>query len=289
MTRALNQQPIGLQAATTSHLRERELGAYVNDRNDICVALPDYTGRRIVYKVSGSAYKLTAKRAYHHGTMLLNSNLDNLGTVLKPSREAIISKGVQSVSSAVINLTKAFPFRRESLTHDIFCSSVQREFEAIYGRAKVVTIDKTDVSIAQLPSILIDEIRNSQMEMKSWSWNWGQTPAFTQRLRQTQEIRINERHPPIPAFEIEISVRDGIIVTCEVSKGDLLKDDDVNRFLSSLISRPYDAYACRPDVFGQIEGNREAAHATRPVPIGQTDSRYPLVAVELTVWLESVM
>ena len=34
--------------------------------------------------VSGSAYRITNKRAYHHGTMLISTRLDHLGTVLRP-------------------------------------------------------------------------------------------------------------------------------------------------------------------------------------------------------------
>jgi lipoate-protein ligase A len=35
-------------------------------------------------KISGSAYKLINSRAYHHGTMLINSNLNNLELALSP-------------------------------------------------------------------------------------------------------------------------------------------------------------------------------------------------------------
>lgn len=35
--------------------------------------------------VSGSAYKIIQHRAYHHGTMLISSSLDQLGRALKSS------------------------------------------------------------------------------------------------------------------------------------------------------------------------------------------------------------
>ena len=72
--------------------------AYVNERHDICVdgfkmsplsPLRLVLSSRIVLTslfaavhVSGSAFKLVNKRAYHHGTMLIDAQLGNLRGVL---------------------------------------------------------------------------------------------------------------------------------------------------------------------------------------------------------------
>ena len=40
--------------------------------------------------VSGSAYKIAKDRAYHHGTMLISSQLSTLGDVLHVSRVRLI-------------------------------------------------------------------------------------------------------------------------------------------------------------------------------------------------------
>ncbi|KAH6914605.1 hypothetical protein BKA70DRAFT_1256556 [Coprinopsis sp. MPI-PUGE-AT-0042] len=45
----------------------------VNERNDICVG---------TNKI-GSAYKIVNNRAYHHGTMLISTQLDTLGDLLR--------------------------------------------------------------------------------------------------------------------------------------------------------------------------------------------------------------
>ncbi|GAA5873916.1 hypothetical protein JCM3774_004038, partial [Rhodotorula dairenensis] len=57
-------------------LQTLDLAAYVNDRNDICI--DGY--------VSGSAFKLVNKRAYHHGTMLIDAKLGDLRGVLGSQR-----------------------------------------------------------------------------------------------------------------------------------------------------------------------------------------------------------
>jgi lipoate-protein ligase A len=72
--------------------------ANVNERNDICVEkfkistpslssggdedADDGFGRH----VSGSAYKIVNKRAYHHGTMLISSELGTLGKLLHSNK-----------------------------------------------------------------------------------------------------------------------------------------------------------------------------------------------------------
>ena len=54
-------------------LHQLDIPARVNERFDIVVNDD---------KVSGSAYKLTNDKAYHHGTMLIDSDLDALGVYL---------------------------------------------------------------------------------------------------------------------------------------------------------------------------------------------------------------
>ncbi len=56
-------------------LHQLDIPAKVNDRYDIVI-----DGA----KVSGSAYKLINEKAYHHGTMLIDSDLSALGKYLKP-------------------------------------------------------------------------------------------------------------------------------------------------------------------------------------------------------------
>jgi lipoate-protein ligase A len=63
-------------------------------------------------KISGSAYKLRlgnhktgeGKRSLHHGTMLLDLELDALTKYLNPNKAKLLSKGVDSVIQRVINL-----------------------------------------------------------------------------------------------------------------------------------------------------------------------------------------
>lgn len=116
--------------------------ARVNERHDIVIggaprltlgstadanASSSDVARTQTFKISGSAYKLTRKRALHHGTCLLTS--PNLGSVVgrllrSPAEPYIKARGVASVRSPIRNVGVA-PLR--------FQQAVVGEFQALYG------------------------------------------------------------------------------------------------------------------------------------------------------------
>ncbi len=81
-------------------LRKMGAPAEFSGRNDIIV-----DGR----KVSGSAKRVLEERTLFHGTMLFDTDLSVLETVLRPDTEKIRSKGIKSVRSRVMNLREIFP------------------------------------------------------------------------------------------------------------------------------------------------------------------------------------
>lgn len=62
-------------------LNELDIPAMVNERHDIVVDQQ---------KVSGSAYKITSSRAYHHGTMLIDADTETLKNCLSKKRMPIV-------------------------------------------------------------------------------------------------------------------------------------------------------------------------------------------------------
>lgn len=75
-------------------------------------------------KVSGSAFKLTRLRSYHHGTMLLNSRLEDVRSYLRsPAKEWLKARGVDSVRSPVANV---------GVEREAFVDAVVREFGKLY-------------------------------------------------------------------------------------------------------------------------------------------------------------
>lgn len=118
-------------------------GATVNARHDI-VLLP--AGMRAVgtktretpegtRKVSGSAFKLTRLRSYHHGTMLLDSRLEDVRSYLRsPARGWLKARGVDSVRSPVTNV---------GVGKEAFVGAVVREFGKMYlGDGEMGALDR---------------------------------------------------------------------------------------------------------------------------------------------------
>ena len=81
-------------------MRSLGVDADVNDRNDVCAvgykicSLILIIGSNYIHSpdkvsllhLSGSAYKIVNKRAYHHGTMLISTGLNTLGDLLHTTK-----------------------------------------------------------------------------------------------------------------------------------------------------------------------------------------------------------
>ena len=87
-------------------MKNLNINAVFSGRNDILVNDK---------KISGSAYKLNlGKNGYkavslHHGTILLNVDVERMNRYLNPNKLKLISKGVDSVRSRVVNLLQIDP------------------------------------------------------------------------------------------------------------------------------------------------------------------------------------
>lgn len=131
--------------------------ADASGRNDLVVKTPD--GDR---KVSGSAYRETKDRGFHHGTLLLNADLSRLANYLNPDKKKLAAKGITSVRSRVANLTELLP----GITHQQVCQAITEAFFAHYGErveAEIISPNKAP----DLPNFAETFARQS-----SWEWNF---------------------------------------------------------------------------------------------------------------------
>lgn len=71
------------------------VSAEASGRNDLVVKTAEGDS-----KVSGSAYRETKDRGFHHGTLLLNADLSRLANYLNPDKKKLAAKGITSVRSA---------------------------------------------------------------------------------------------------------------------------------------------------------------------------------------------
>lgn len=180
----------------------------LNDRGDITtVTQPD----GINYKVSGSAYKLSKGKSYHHGTMLLNLRLDILGKLLSRDETNLgvvdSMASIDSVKAKVTNLELPYEKFVELVSNgfsDSYCqaesaeeTSQNAEYDTETGEynqnelfnltdfvrstsklARIVTIDES--------TKLNEYIYKVADELKQWEWKYGSTPRFTHDLYNQQ-------------------------------------------------------------------------------------------------------
>ncbi|EGF99344.1 uncharacterized protein MELLADRAFT_94693 [Melampsora larici-populina 98AG31] len=204
----------------------------LNHRHDICLGSD---------KVSGSAYKLTRDRSYHHGTMLINSNLSQLKDFLNPNQSQIVSRATDSVRSPVTNLASRF----SNLDHTSFTNSLTRTFLETY----YPTLDP-DLSPVVINSEELEQdsaIEDEMKELQSWDWTFGQTPEFSNTI-------------PVQLFgsrlDIHLNIRQGKIHNVELissSVSDRFDQQEITDQLQSiLVGQKYGQLELPNDVESEV-------------------------------------
>jgi lipoate-protein ligase A len=153
-------------------------------------------------KVSGSAYRLTRERAYHHGTMLLDSDLDVLTKCLdSPVKEEMRASGaaISSVISSVSNIGQLAG--HTDIDHESFCNLVTKKFQQHHPESSVL-----DICEDQMKGI--DNVRELAEDLQREEWTFDKTAPFKLKLPQA-----------------DISVEDGTIIesTCAHLMGEKLR------------------------------------------------------------------
>lgn len=130
----------------------------------------EFSGRNDILangqKFSGNAFFHTQGKAYHHGTLLINVDMDKLSRYLSPSKAKLESKGVASVRSRVVNLKSL----NKDLTCDTMKAYMRQAFEQVYGMpAKTV----------ELSPAAIESIRRFRQNISSWDYLYGKPLPFS--------------------------------------------------------------------------------------------------------------
>lgn len=150
-------------------LKRIGIEAFASGRNDLVVKTDE--GER---KISGSAYRETQDRGFHHGTLLLNANLSRLADYLNPDPKKLQAKGITSVRSRVANLIEF----KSDISHEMICQAVTEAFFSYYGESVDAEIISPDV-FPDLPNF-----KEQFAKQSSWEWNFGKAPAFSHLLEE---------------------------------------------------------------------------------------------------------
>ena len=159
--------------------------ARFSSRNDITVE-----GR----KISGSAQRRSGSRMLHHGTMMVDLDAGILGKALTGNPDKYRSKGVASHKSRVANLREFLP---PDWSRDTCMTRV------IDAMARRCATGET----ALPPRLKAEAEALADAKYRSWDWNYGKSPEFTERRR---------RRFPWGALECRFNVKNGVITRCSL-------------------------------------------------------------------------
>ncbi|NLM96339.1 MAG: lipoate--protein ligase [Halanaerobiaceae bacterium] len=148
-----------------SAVRSLGIEAGFSGRNDL-----EAGGR----KFSGNAFYFSEKTAYHHGTILIDVDFNKLTRYLQVSREKIISKGIDSVRSRVINLKELRP----DLNLSMMKKALYRSFLSIYLKEENPEVPEPYL---YYPSGMT-ELRGLYSKYSSWEWIYGKSPQFDMNI-----------------------------------------------------------------------------------------------------------
>jgi lipoate---protein ligase len=152
-------------------------------------------------KISGTAQRIHNKRLLHHGTLLFDSNIDVLISVLNVDPSKIVSKGINSVRSRVTNI-------REHVSPEQF-----PDMQTFWSGLIDAFSKEGPLTRVEPPAELLDKARFLQeTKYQTWEWNFGNAPAFQYH---------NTKRYPGGNLEIDINVENGLISLCRIC-GDFL-------------------------------------------------------------------
>ncbi|MFL6555825.1 MAG: lipoate--protein ligase [Bacillus sp. (in: firmicutes)] len=190
-------------------LKKLGVNAELSGRNDL-----EVEGR----KISGNAQFSTKGRMFSHGTLMLNSEIENVVSALKVKKDKIESKGIKSVRSRVANISE---FLTEKLEIVEFRSLLLKNiFE---GQAEIPEYVLTEEDWEKIHQL-------SKERYQNWDWNYGRSPKFN--LQHSHRF-------PVGSIDVRLEVNKGIIENCKIY-GDFFGVGDVSDIEEKLIGIRYE-------------------------------------------------
>lgn len=190
-------------------LAELGVNAELNGRNDITVS---------DRKISGNAQFTDTKSMFSHGTLLFDSNLDDVVKALNVRTDKIESKGIKSVRSRVANIS-------EFLSHKISIEEFRQKI------VNSIFAGETEIDSYELSDEQWSDVMNlSESKYRNWDWNYGRSPEFNiQKVNRFDFGQIDAR----------INVKDGVINSIKIY-GDFLGHGELCDLEKQLINKKYE-------------------------------------------------
>ncbi|GCF92878.1 lipoate--protein ligase [Enterococcus florum] len=146
-------------------------------------------------KFSGNAMYSTNGRMFAHGTLMFDSDIDEVVNALKVKKDKIESKGIKSIRSRVTNIKPYLSEQKQAMTTEEFREAILLQIFGVDSVEEVKTHELNEEDWQAINAISDEYYRN-------WDWNFGHSPAFD--LERQQRF-------PIGSIEIRLNVAEGII------------------------------------------------------------------------------
>jgi lipoate-protein ligase A len=184
-------------------LNKLGVNAELSGRNDI-----EVEGR----KISGNAQFSTKGRMFSHGTLMLNSEIENVVSALKVKKDKIESKGIKSVRSRVANISE---FLTEKIEMEEFRTLLLTYIFG--GQEQISEYVLSEEDWEQIHQLSKERYRN-------WEWNYGKSPNFN--LQHSHRF-------PVGSIDVRLEVNKGILENCKIY-GDFFGVGDVSEIENRL-------------------------------------------------------
>ena len=171
-------------------------------------------------KFSGNAYYKSGDFCSHHGTLMVDTDMERMRTFLSPPEEKLASRGIRSVRSRVLNLREKCP----GLTVEMLSEALIMAFSNIYeGRPEQYRFDAGSE----------EEIAGMAGRFASDEWTYG---------RDVQENYVRGNRFKWGGAEIRIDTDGEDVLDC-VIYSDALDQDLITKAQEALIGVEFDECA----------------------------------------------
>lgn len=194
----------GITGELLAYLKTLKIPARLHGRNDLVV------GER---KFSGNAQYKWKERLLHHGTILVNSNLERLQSALRVEPGKIASKGIGSVRSRVSNLCEFAA---------VDALKVRRGFSEYAVRGGARPYSPTGEDTAAIENLVKEKY-------ETWEWNFGYSPKYSFHKKKRFEKG---------GVEAYLEIEGGRIKNAKLY-GDFFSHLDILRLCESLVGLPH--------------------------------------------------
>ena len=167
-------------------------------------------------KFSGNAFKFSDAVGLHHGTVLVDVDMDRLGRYLAPGKDKLKAKGIESVRSRVCNLSAL----SASINIPDLTDALAKAFTAEYGGGNVMSMGDLDV----------ERLAVLEAQYSSWDFRMGKALPF--------DATLSNRFP-WGGVTLELGLKQGHIVQAKVWS-DAMDEAMIGRIAPALMDVRYE-------------------------------------------------